>query len=81
MTSDLVGATAGRRIFRQALGELPCGRLQLSRGDGLYQAPFIGLLRGEAVLGKENLQQRDRCRPVPTMPTVLPPSGDTPILA
>ena len=72
----------GRRILRQPLREFPRRGLQFGRrNDFGDQAPVIGLLRGKAVLGEKYLQARGGRRRVPTMPTVLPPSGDTPILA
>ena len=52
----------GRRILRQPFGELPGRGFQFDRRHDLGdQAPVIGLLRGEAVLGQKDLQ----CAPNP----------------
>ena len=48
----------GRRILRQPLGEFAGLRLQFCRrNDAGDQTPFIGLLRGKAVLGQKYLQR------------------------
>ena len=68
-----------RRVLRQPFGEFTRLGLQLRcRNDAGDQAPLIGLLCGKTVLGQKDLR---RVPTVPTMPTVLPPSGETPILA
>src|SRR4030088_1155716 len=73
-------ADRGRRILRQSVGGFLRRRLQFCPRNTLGdQTPITPLLRGEGVLRKKYLHAR-RTPTVPTMPTVLPPSGDTPIL-